>query len=297
MADYSEKDVENARHVEDVTKSPESGLSIGVSSGQLQTLEKPGLPFENAMIELSEAERKRIIRKVDWRLVPLLTFLYLVAFIDRSNSKSLCLEHGISRADLSASVGNAKIAGLNDDLGLHGLQYNAAVTLFYVPYTLLEVPSNIILKLMRPSLWIAILLFSWGLVMTLMGLVHSYAGLLVARWFLGVAEAGFFPAATFLLTIWYKRYEYQQRFAIFYSMASMAGAFSGLLAFAIEKMDGVGGRSGWQWVCSQTVIRFLSLTDRLGDLHSRRFGARCILFHSVEDLAGLARDRKLPGGA
>ena len=46
----------------------------------------------------------------------------------------------------------------------------------------------------------------------------------------------------------YKRYEYQQRFAIFYSMASMAGAFSGLLAFAIEKMDGIGGRSGWQWI-------------------------------------------------
>lgn len=55
---------------------------------------------------------------------------------------------------------------MNDDLNLHGLQYNAAVTLFFVPYTLLEVPSNVVLKLMRPSVWIAILLFSWGLVMT-----------------------------------------------------------------------------------------------------------------------------------
>lgn len=63
-----------------------------------------------------------------------------------------------------------------------------------------------------------------------------------------IVQAGFFPAATFLLTIWYKRYEYQRRFAIFFSMASMAGAFSGLLAFAIEKMDGIGGRSGWQWI-------------------------------------------------
>lgn len=55
---------------------------------------------------------------------------------------------------------------MNEDLNLHGLQYNTAVTLFYVPYTLLEVPSNVVLKLMRPSLWISILLFSWGLVMT-----------------------------------------------------------------------------------------------------------------------------------
>jgi hypothetical protein len=64
------------------------------------------------------------------------------------------------------AVGNAKIAGLTKDLNMHGLQYNTAVTLFFVPYTLLEVPSNIILKLMRPSRWIAILMFSWGLVMT-----------------------------------------------------------------------------------------------------------------------------------
>lgn len=60
----------------------------------------------------------------------------------------------------------------------------------------LEVPSNIVLKLMRPSIWISILLFAWGLVMTLMGVVNSYSGLLAARFFLGVAEAGFFPAST-----------------------------------------------------------------------------------------------------
>lgn len=96
----------------------------------------------------------------------------------------------------SIIVGNAKIAGLTDDLHMKGLQYNAAVTLFFVPYTLLEVPSNIVLKLMRPSRWISILLFCWGLVMTLMGLVDSYGGLLAARWCLGMAEAGFFPAVS-----------------------------------------------------------------------------------------------------
>lgn len=57
-------------------------------------------------------------------------------------------------------------------------------------------PSNIVLKLMRPSVWISILLFSWGLVMTLMGIVKTYEGLVAARFFLGVAEAGFFPAST-----------------------------------------------------------------------------------------------------
>jgi MFS family permease len=65
---------------------------------------------------------------------------------------------------------------------------------------------------------------------------------------LGIAEAGFFPAATYLLTIWYKRLELQSRMAVFYSAASFSGAFSGLLAFALQQMSGIGGLSGWRWI-------------------------------------------------
>lgn len=79
---------------------------------------------------------------------------------------------------------------MTDDLKMNGIQYNTAVTLFFVPYTILEVPSNIVLKMMRPSHWMAILMFSWGLVMTLMGLTSSYGGLLAGRFFLGVTEVG-----------------------------------------------------------------------------------------------------------
>lgn len=145
-------------------------------------------------------------------------------------------------------VGNAKVAGLTEDLNMHGLQYNTAVTLFFVPYTLLEIPSNIVLKMMRPSHWIAILMFAWGLVMTLMCFIENYSGLLAARWFLGVAESGFFPAATFLLTLWYRRFEVQRRMAVFYVSASLAGAFSGLLAYGIQQLDGDAGLTGWQWI-------------------------------------------------
>ncbi|KAH9878139.1 hypothetical protein J1614_003356 [Plenodomus biglobosus] len=185
-----------------------------------------------AQYEDDEAEANRVLRKVDVRLVPMLALLYLVAFIDRSN------------------IGNAKIAGMTKDLNMPDstLQYNTAVTIFFVPYTLLEVPSNIILKMMKPSYWMAILLLSWGTVMTLMGLVNSYGGLLAGRFFLGVTEAGFFPAATFLLTLWYRRFELQRRMAVFYVAASLAGAFSGLLAYGIEKLDGVANLAGWQWI-------------------------------------------------
>ncbi len=78
--------------------------------------------------------------------------------------------------------------------------------------------------------------------MTLQGIVQSYHGLLVTRTMLGLTECGFFPAATYLLTTWYCRYEVQTRLSVFFSAASLASAFSGLLAFAIENMDGIAGR-------------------------------------------------------
>lgn len=126
-----------------------------------------------------EHETKKILRKIDFRLLPVLTLLYLLAFLDRGN------------------IGNAKVAGMNKDLKLTGNQYNLALTVFFLTYASLEVPSNIILKMFkRPSHYITIIMLGWGIVMTCMGLVKNYHHLLVTRILLGVFEAGFFPAAT-----------------------------------------------------------------------------------------------------
>ena len=122
-----------------------------------------------------------------------------------------------------------------------------ALTIFFFPYALFEVPSNIVLKLLTPRKWLTTITLTWGTVLTLMGIVQGYRGLLAARFFLGVAEAGFFPAATYILTTFYPKYELQKRLAVFYSSAALAGAFSGLLAFALQKMDGIGGLAGWRW--------------------------------------------------
>jgi MFS family permease len=89
---------------------------------------------------------------------------------------------------------------------------------------------------------------AWGIVMTLMGIVKSYHGLLTARIFLGIAESGLYPGVAYYITMWYVREEGQLRQALFFSAASIAGAFSGLLAFAIAKMNGVGGLEGWRWM-------------------------------------------------
>ncbi|KAK0378851.1 hypothetical protein CLIM01_03822 [Colletotrichum limetticola] len=185
---------------------------------------------ESNLPRYNDKSTQKVLRKIDWRLLPMLTLLYILSYLDRGN------------------IGNAKVAGMNQDLGLSSKQYNLVLTLFFIPYTIFEVPSNLVLKLVRPSIWMAILVVSWGSVVVGTGFVTGYRSLMAARIVLGVCEAGFFPAASYLLSEWYCRFELQWRLSIFFSAASLAGAFSGLLAFALEKMDGLGGLEGWRWI-------------------------------------------------
>ncbi|KAH8155576.1 uncharacterized protein LAJ45_00586 [Morchella importuna] len=188
------------------------------------TMEAAEGPFFDA------ARTKKLLRKMDWHLVPFLALLYLLSFLDRTN------------------VGNARLAGLEKDLGMSGLDYNVALAVFFPWYVLAEVPSNIMMKKTRPSLWLTIIMLAWGVVMTLMGVVTSYGGLLAARMALGVAEGGLFPGVTFYITMWYQRHECGLRMAIFFSAATLAGAFGGLLARGISEMKGIAGKPGWAWI-------------------------------------------------
>jgi MFS family permease len=146
---------------------------------------------------------------------------------------------------------------------MHGADYNWALTIFFFSYAAFEIPSNLVLKKMRPSRWLPFIMVCWGTVMTLMGIVQSYQGLLVARFFLGVTEAGLYPGCAYYITMWYCRHEAQLRQTLFFSAASIAGAFSGLLAFVIAKMDGVCGYKGWRWIficegLATVVIAFIA---------------------------------------
>jgi MFS family permease len=81
-----------------------------------------------------------------------------------------------------------------------------------------------------------------------MGVTQNLTGFFIVRFFLGVAESGLFPGVCFYFSMWYKRRERQYRIALFFSAASLAGAFGGILAYGIAKMDGVGGYKGWRWI-------------------------------------------------
>jgi len=137
---------------------------------------------------------------------------------------------------------------MQDDLHINDQQYLLTLTIFFFSYAVFEVPSNVFLKRLRPSIWLSLLMLLWGIMMTVQGLVHNYGGLLGMRWMLGMFEAGLFPGVNYYLSCWYKRSEFGIRAALFFSAATVSGAFGGLLAAAISNMDGVGGKSAWAWI-------------------------------------------------
>lgn len=168
--------------------------------------------------------------KVDLWLIPWLSLLYLLSFLDRTN------------------IGNARLAGLEEDIGMEPGDYNLALTIFFISYAVAEPLTNALLKLLTPRIFFTGIIIAWGIIMTLMGIVHNTAGLLAARFFLGIAEAGLFPGVNYYLGCWYKRSEIGVRSSLFFSAAALAGSFGGLLAAAIAKMDGIGGLDGWSWI-------------------------------------------------
>ncbi|ESK81942.1 mfs transporter, partial [Moniliophthora roreri MCA 2997] len=109
------------------------------------------------------------------------------------------------------------------------------------PSRAVRVPPNIFLKRLRPPIWLSGLMLLWGVMMTVQGLVDNYGGVVSMQFFLGTFEAGLFPGVTYYLSCWYKRSEFGIRAAVFFSAATVSGAFGGLLAAAIAQMEGVGG--------------------------------------------------------
>ncbi|KAK2461666.1 hypothetical protein APHAL10511_006129 [Amanita phalloides] len=181
-------------------------------------------------VDTSHIDERMLMRKVDWHVLPWLSLLYLLAFLDRG------------------SIGNAKLYNIEKDLSITDNQYLVGLTVFFFPYALLEPASNVVLRSFKPSIWLPGMMFLWGVVMTLHGIIRNYGGLLAVRFFLGVFEAGLYPGVIFYISSWYKRSEVGFRVAVFFSSATIAGAFSGLLAAAIAKMDGIANRPGWAWI-------------------------------------------------
>ncbi|KAF1948631.1 phthalate transporter-like protein [Byssothecium circinans] len=176
-------------------------------------------------------DEKKLVRKVDWRLLPILGALYSIALIDRTN------------------ISNARVAGMGTDLALHiGNRYTIVLVVFFPSYALLELPSNMVLRRVGSANWLAFIALSWGVVMIGQGFVKSWVSLAVCRVLLGAFEAGFFPGCVYLITCWYKRFEVQKRLGGFYLFSVGIGGIANILAYGIMQMEGTGGVRGWSWI-------------------------------------------------
>ncbi|GAP92265.1 putative MFS general substrate transporter [Rosellinia necatrix] len=206
--------IEVARHqLETASSQQTDGSGLGVAD----------IPGDAA------AERK-LVRKCDLHVIPPIALIFFLAFLDRTN------------------IGNARIQGLEEDLNLTGHDYNVALFIFFIPFILFEVPSNIIIKRLAPSTWLSLIVVLWGITTVAQGLVQNIQGLIATRFLLGLFESGVFPGCAYLISMYYKRFELQWRMSVFFCASILAGGFSGLLAYGIANLGGVGGYGAWRWI-------------------------------------------------
>ena len=164
-----------------------------------------------------------------------------------SSSYSRCASRLFSFIDRS-NIGNAKIDGLTADLHIaQGTSFNVALLVFYIPYILIDVPSNLLVKRVRAGIYLPALITAWGLACTFMGFVQSFAGLVACRLLLGLFEGGILGGVIIYLAMFYRRHEMLLRTGLFYCAAPLSGAFGGLLASGLAQIR-VGGYDKWPWI-------------------------------------------------
>ncbi|EON96064.1 putative tartrate transporter protein [Phaeoacremonium minimum UCRPA7] len=220
-----------------------ASFSIAAAAQQKQEIEalenvesQRGLESANLNVRYMDPEHrarveKSLKRKLDARC-GLFVLIYIMNYLDRNN------------------IAAARLKGLQDDLALNNTQYATCLSILYVGYILMQVPSNMFInRISRPSLYIACAMLLWGLISTLSGIAKNFAGMVTIRFFLGFVEAAFLPGALMILSKWYTRRELTFRNAILFCGNLISNAFSALIgAGVLSNMQGTLGHPAWRWL-------------------------------------------------
>ncbi|OJI96588.1 hypothetical protein ASPVEDRAFT_48748 [Aspergillus versicolor CBS 583.65] len=218
MADEVSKHGSDAVQLEKPTVETMEGSNPAVASAGMD-------PARRAQVE------KTMKRKLDARC-SIFVLIYIMNYLDRNNMAA------------------ARLKGLQEDLDMNYSEYATCLSILYVGYILMQVPSNILInRIQRPSLYISLVMLLWGLVSTLSGVVTNFSGMVAIRFFLGFVEAAFLPGALMILSKWYTRKELTVRNAILFCGNLISNAFSALVgAGVLSNMQGTLGHAAWRWL-------------------------------------------------
>lgn len=167
------------------------------------------------------------LKKITWRIVPFVMFAYFIAFFDRIN------------------IGFAALT-MNQDLGFSSTVFGLGAGMFFLGYFLTDIPSNVILQKVGPRIWLARIMISWGIIAGCMMFVETVTGFYILRFFLGVAEAGFFSGIILYLSTWFPIKRRAQVIALFMAAAPISSMIGSPLAGTILSLHGYLGLKGWQ---------------------------------------------------
>ncbi|KAK2877224.1 hypothetical protein FQN49_001323 [Arthroderma sp. PD_2] len=227
--DISQTGVEEGDN--DERDGPDNGLD---GSDNERYRDNPGRDVEDdlelasySLNSFTQEEEARVIKKFDKRLTLFLAFLYMLSFLDRSN------------------IGNARIAGLMDDLNLSSGQYEWVLTAFYITYICFEW-MTLMYKIVPAHIYIPICVFAWGILASMQCLVTSFWQLVFLRALIGVSEAAFSPGVPFFLSFFYKREELAFRTGMILCAAPLATSFAGSLAWLIVWASENGPIAPWR---------------------------------------------------
>jgi ACS family tartrate transporter-like MFS transporter len=172
---------------------------------------------------------EHVFTKAAWRLVPFMALLYLISIIDRLN------------------VGFAALT-MNKDLGFSPAVFGLGAGIFFVGYSLFQVPANFFLERIGPRRWVFLILISWGAVSAACAFVQGPASFYLLRFVLGIAEAGLFPGIVLYLSYWFPQHYQARLTASFMAASPFAFIIGGPFASFLLQMDGLFGLNGWQWL-------------------------------------------------
>ncbi|KAL3426598.1 major facilitator superfamily transporter [Phlyctema vagabunda] len=177
---------------------------------------------------VEEAFAKKVLRKIDWRLLPILFITFNFNFIDKT------------------ILSSASVFGLSKDTHLVGDQYSWVSSLFYFGYFFWEYPTTILIQKLPIGKYIAADIICWGAIVASTAACKNYGGLITVRFFTGVVEATISPAFLYVTAMWYTRDEMPSRMGMWYAGNSFGGAVASVLSYAIGHIDNV--LSPWQWL-------------------------------------------------